>query len=57
MDVLCEMFTHALHSKILVGIPLGQFGSKYNLHYADDQLIITKGGFAYFNHERGGGGS
>lgn len=43
-DMLCEMFTNALQSKILVGIPLGEFGSMCNLHYADDLLIITTGG-------------
>lgn len=37
------MFTHALSSKILVGVPLGEFGSKCNLHYADELLIVTMG--------------
>lgn len=43
-DVLCEMFSHALYSKILVGVPLGELGNKCNLHYADDLLILTTGG-------------
>lgn len=43
-DVLSWMFTHALRSKILVGVPLGEFGSRYNLHYAEDLLILTMGG-------------
>lgn len=42
--MLCEMFTHAIQSKILVGVPLREFGSKCNLHYADDFLILTTGG-------------
>lgn len=44
MDVLCEMFSHALRSKISVGVPLGELGSLYNLHYEDDLLILTIGG-------------
>lgn len=40
-DVLSSMFALALTSKILVGVPLGVFGSKCNLHYADDLLILT----------------
>lgn len=43
-DVLSAMFTHALNSKILIRVPLGEFGSKCNLHYADDLLILTSGG-------------
>lgn len=46
-DVLCEMFTHAIQSKTLVGVPLGEFGNVYNLHYADD--------LAYCYHGRSGG--
>lgn len=42
-DVLSSMFALALTSKILVGVPLGVFGSKCNLHYADDLLILTSG--------------
>lgn len=38
------MFAHALRSKILVGVPLGEFGSRCNLHYADDLLVLTTGG-------------
>lgn len=38
------MFTHALRSKILVGVPIGDFGSRCNLNYADDLLIMTTGG-------------
>lgn len=43
-DVLSAMFNHALNSKILIGIPLDDFGSKCYLHYADDLLILTSGG-------------
>lgn len=38
------MFVHALWSKILVNVPPGEFGTKYNLHYADDLLVLTSGG-------------
>lgn len=44
MDVLSSMFVHALNTKVLVGVPLGEFGSSCNLHYADDLLILTTGG-------------
>ncbi|XP_039118934.1 uncharacterized protein LOC120255100 [Dioscorea cayenensis subsp. rotundata] len=44
MDVLSSMFVHALNTKVLVGVPLGEFGSSCNLHYADDLLILTIGG-------------
>ncbi|XP_039125244.1 uncharacterized protein LOC120261424 [Dioscorea cayenensis subsp. rotundata] len=43
-DVLSSMFAHALSSKVLVGVPLGSFGRRCNLHYADDLLILTAGG-------------
>lgn len=43
-DVLSAMFKHALRSKVLVGVPLGVFGSRCNLHYADDLLVLTTGG-------------
>lgn len=43
-DVLSSMFTHAINAKILIGITLGELGSKCNLHYADDLLILTSGG-------------
>lgn len=43
-DVLSSMFTHALNAKILVRFPLGNLGNKYNLHYADDLLVLTSGG-------------
>lgn len=35
---------HALKSQILVGVPLGDFGRRCNLHYADDLLVMTTGG-------------
>lgn len=38
------MFSHVLRSRILVGVPLGEFGSKCNLHYVDDLLVLTTGG-------------
>lgn len=44
IDVLSAIFTHALKSKVLVGILLGNFESRCNLHYADDLLILTTGG-------------
>lgn len=37
------MFTHALSSKVLVGVPLGEFSSRCNLHYADNLLVLTMG--------------
>lgn len=40
MDVLSTMFMHELRSKVLVGVPLGGFGSRCNLYYADDLLIL-----------------
>ncbi|XP_039120313.1 uncharacterized protein LOC120256691 [Dioscorea cayenensis subsp. rotundata] len=43
-DVLSTLFENALSSHILVGIPVGDFGSICNLHYADDLLILTTGG-------------
>lgn len=43
-DVLSTMFSHALRSRILIGVPLGDLGSRCNLHYADDLLILTTGG-------------
>lgn len=33
--------SHALRSKVLVGVLLGKFGSRYNLYYADDLLVLT----------------
>lgn len=38
------MFKHALDSRILVGVPLGPFKNRCNLHYADDLLVLTTGG-------------
>lgn len=43
-DVLYTMFSHALHSKILVGLLLRWFRSRCNLHYTDNLLVITTGG-------------
>lgn len=43
-NVLSSMFAHALNSKILLGVPLGEFRSKCNLHYTDNLLILTAGG-------------
>lgn len=40
-DVLSSTFAHALNAKILIGVPLGEFGSKCNLYYADDLLVLT----------------
>ncbi|XP_039122000.1 uncharacterized protein LOC120258608 [Dioscorea cayenensis subsp. rotundata] len=44
MDALCSMFTHALRSKVLIGVPLADFGRKCNLYYADDLLVLSLGG-------------
>lgn len=38
------MFAHALISKVLIGVPMGDFKSRCNLHYADDLLVLTTGG-------------
>lgn len=43
-DVLSEMFNHAILSKVLVGVPLGQYKSRCNLQFADDLLVLTSGG-------------
>lgn len=43
-NVLSAMFTHALKSRVLVGIPFGNLESQYNLHYVNDLLILTMGG-------------
>lgn len=43
-DVMSSMFAHALRSKVLVGVPLGELGSRCNLHYVDDLLVLTTGG-------------
>lgn len=48
MDLLSAMFSHALRSKILIGVPLGEFGSRCNLHYVDDLLALTMGGLGDF---------
>lgn len=44
-NMLSSMFIHALTSKILVEVPLGNFLSRCNLHYTDDLLVITTGGW------------
>lgn len=43
-DVLSTIFTHALRSKVLVVVPFEEFGSRCDLHYADDLLVLTMGG-------------
>lgn len=43
-NVWSSMFSHELRSKDLVGVPLGRFGSRCNLHYEDDMLVLTTGG-------------
>lgn len=43
-DALNSMFSQALRSKILVGVPLSEFGRSCNLYYADDLLVLTTGG-------------
>lgn len=43
-NVLCTMFRNVLHSHIPIGVSLGAFGSKRNLHYADDLLVLTTSG-------------
>ncbi|XP_039143982.1 uncharacterized protein LOC120281134 [Dioscorea cayenensis subsp. rotundata] len=32
------------YDKVLVGVPLGDFGNRCDLHYADDLLVLTTGG-------------
>lgn len=46
-DVLSEMLSHALSSQVVVGMPLGEFGHRCNLHYADDLLVAAMGGVEY----------
>lgn len=43
-DVLSVMFNQALESRVLVGVSLGPFKNRCNLHYADDLLILTSRG-------------
>lgn len=38
------MFERALNSHVLIRVPLGKFGAKCNLHYADGLLVLTTGG-------------
>ena len=38
------MFSHALNSGILYGVPLGECRKMCNLQYADDLLILSAGG-------------
>lgn len=42
-DVLGTMFSHALCSRVLIGVPLGNQGPMCNLHYVDDLLVLTTG--------------
>lgn len=51
-DVLSLMFSHAMRSKVLVGVLLGEFGTKYNLYYADDLLVLTTRGLKDLRIER-----
>lgn len=44
IDVLSSMFKHALNFKVLVGVPLVEFGNRFNLHFADDLMVFTTGG-------------
>ena len=41
---LSAMFTHALQSRVLVGVPIGSSGSICHLQYADDLIIFFAGG-------------
>lgn len=43
-NVSSSMFSHELRSKVLVGVPLGRFRSRCNLHNEDDMLVLTTGG-------------
>lgn len=45
MDILSELFIHTLHSRVLEGVPLWDYTSRCNIHYADDLLILTTSGF------------
>lgn len=44
MDAMSAMFSHALSSGVLVGVPNGEFGARCNLHFANDLLVLTSGG-------------
>lgn len=44
IDVLGAMFTHALNSKVLVGVSLGNYRNWCNLHFVDELLVLTMGG-------------
>lgn len=43
-DVLSTMCSHALSSRILVGVPLGSLDNLCHLQFEDDLLLITIGG-------------
>lgn len=43
-DALSMMFTNALATGILYGVPLGNQGKMCHLQYADDMLLITTRG-------------
>lgn len=45
MDVLSSMFSHALTSRVLFGVPLGDFKTVCHLQYADDLIILSAGGW------------
>lgn len=38
------MIISLLYSKVLIGVSLGEFGSRCNHHYTDDLLVLTTGG-------------
>lgn len=38
------MFTHALNLKVLVGVLLGNYRSRCNLHFAEDLFVLTTRG-------------
>lgn len=43
-DTLSAMFSHALRSRILVGVPIGNSDSICHLQYANDLIIFSAGG-------------
>lgn len=44
IDVLSATCFNALSSKVLSGVPLGNFGNVCHLEYVDDLLFLTTGG-------------
>lgn len=41
---LGRVILYPFYSKVLIGVSLGEFGSRCNRHYTDDLLVLTTGG-------------